>query len=295
MTRHRTSNLEPKISGGGLAVIVAALVTAPIGCAGPHPASAAAPKSTPGGEAATSTSGGETSPATEPSVFDGKLKDEGEVPEISTAKLKAALADLAVIVLDARPFAEFAVSHIPGARSVPGKPGLPASLYTADVDVIVRTVPDRSRPLVLYCNGLYCGRSKRFGAELQKNGYTRVARYQLGIPAWRALGGVTQVEKEALVSLLERDTTAVLIDARERVAAPRLINARSVPLQEASKAKDDGRLPMTDHNTRIFVVGDGGTQSRAVAEAIVRDAFHNVSFYAGSVADLPELIERPAR
>jgi CheY-like chemotaxis protein len=23
----------------------------------------------------------------------------------------------------------------------------------------------------------------------------------------------------------------------------------------ASKAKDDGRLPMTDHNTRIFVVG----------------------------------------
>lgn len=45
---------------------------------------------------------------------------------------------------------------------------------------------------------------------------------------------------------------------------------------------------MTDHNSRIFVVGDSGAQARAVAEAIVRDAFHNVSFFAGRVADLPD-------
>jgi hypothetical protein len=32
---------------------------------------------------------------------------------------------------------------------------------------------------------------------------------------------------------------------------------------EASQAKDDGRLPMTDHNTRIFVVGTNGAESRA--------------------------------
>jgi len=225
-----------------------------------------------------------------PNVFDGTLRDKDAIPEISTADLQSALKDGAIVVLDARPFAEFAVSHIPGARSVPGKPGLPPAQYTADAAEIIRTIPDRARPLVLYCNGPFCGRSKRFGAELQKAGYKNVRRYQLGIPTWRALGGVTQVEKEALVSLLKADATAVLVDAREGdTSRTRLATARSIPLRDASKAKDDGRLPMLDHNTRIFVVGDNGLQARAVAEAITRDAFHNVSFFDGRVDDVPDL------
>ena len=223
-----------------------------------------------------------------PSVFDGTLRDKDPIPEISTSELQAALKDNQVVVLDARPFTEYAVSHIPGARSVPGKPGLSLAQYTADAGEIIRTIPDRSRALVLYCNGPFCGRSKRFAAELQKAGYQNVRRYQLGIPTWRALGGVTQIEKDALVSLLKTDGTAVLVDARERDAGrARPANARWIPLREASKAKDDGRLPMSDHNTRIFVVGDNGGQARAVAEAMVRDAFHNVSFFDGSISALP--------
>ena len=49
---------------------------------------------------------------------------------------------------------------------------------------------------------------------------------------------------------------------------------------------------MADHATRIFVVGDSGRQARAVAEAIFRDAFHNVSFFDGGVGELPELAEK---
>jgi hypothetical protein len=49
---------------------------------------------------------------------------------------------------------------------------------------------------------------------------------------------------------------------------------------------------MTDHNTRIFVVGDNGAEARAVAQAIVHDAFHNVTFFDGSITDLPELLEK---
>jgi rhodanese-related sulfurtransferase len=139
---------------------------------------------------------------------------------------------------------------------------------------------------------MYCGRSKRFGAELQKAGYQNLRRYQLGIPAWRALGGVTQVEKDALVSLVKADKTSVLVDSRDAEnQVPRLPAARWISLREASKAKDDGRLPMTDHNTRIFVVGDSGAAARAVAEAIVRDAFHNVAFFDGAMADLRELVD----
>jgi rhodanese-related sulfurtransferase len=101
-----------------------------------------------------------------------------------------------------------------------------------------------------------------------------------------------QVEKPALLRLLVQDATSVLIDARaEAGPRPRLRNAVSIPLPEASTAKDDGRLPMTDHNTRIFVVGTNGFEARAVAEAIVHDAFHNVAFFDGAIADLPELQE----
>jgi rhodanese-related sulfurtransferase len=220
-------------------------------------------------------------------VMQGILADSDPTPEVSTAEVRAALSAENVVVLDARPVEEYAVSHLPGARSVVGKPGLAPSLYTADVNDVVRKVPDRATSLIVYCNGLYCGRSKRFAADLRAIGYVNVRRYQLGIPAWRGLGGVTQVEKEALLRILRLDRTAVLVDARPQAASrTRLRNAKSIPLAETTQAKDDGRLPMTDHSTRIFVVGDTTEQAKAVAEAIVKDAFHNVSFYAGSVSDV---------
>jgi DNA-binding NtrC family response regulator len=39
----------------------------------------------------------------------------------------------------------------------------------------------------------------------------------------------------------------------------------------------------------VKAVGGTGAQARAVAETIVRDAFHNVSFFDGRVTDSPEL------
>lgn len=53
---------------------------------------------------------------------------------------------------------------------------------------------------------------------------------------------VTQVEKTALLELLARDKTAVLVDARERSeATPALAGAKPIPLAETTAAKDDGR------------------------------------------------------
>ena len=43
---------------------------------------------------------------------------------------------------------------------------------------------------------------------------------------------------------------------------------------------------MEDHNTRIVVFGKDAAQAREVAEEIAKNAFHNVSFYAGPLADL---------
>jgi hypothetical protein len=85
--------------------------------------------------------------------------------------------------------------------------------------------------MILYCNGLFCGRSERLAEDLTKLGYRDVRRYQLGAPGWRALGGVMQVEKPALLRLLAQDTTSVLIDARpEAGLKPRVRNAVSIPV-----------------------------------------------------------------
>src|SRR5215510_158904 len=47
-----------------------------------------------------------------PSVFDGVLGSVAVSPETSTAELRAALTESSAIVVDARPYEEYAVSHI---------------------------------------------------------------------------------------------------------------------------------------------------------------------------------------
>jgi rhodanese-related sulfurtransferase len=75
----------------------------------------------------------------------------GNSPEVSTAQLRRALAEASAIVLDARPYEEYAVSHIPGARAVRAKPGTTPALYVAEVTDIVESLPDRDQPMIVYC------------------------------------------------------------------------------------------------------------------------------------------------
>jgi rhodanese-related sulfurtransferase len=225
-----------------------------------------------------------------PDIMKATLSQPNDkTPEVSTEELRRILADKSAAVFDARPHLEFAISHIPGAVNVAPKPGMPMSAYVSDVAEIGRVLGDRKdAPLVLYCNGPSCGKSKRLTEELVAAGYTSVRRYQLGIPVWRALVGVTQIEPEGIRYVREGDKTAVFFDTRsaEEFKASTLTGARHLPKADVSKAKDDGRLPMEDHNTRIVVFGADAGQAREVAEEIAKNAFHNVSFYAGALTDL---------
>jgi len=224
--------------------------------------------------------------------------------EISTKELETILETRSATVLDARPHREYAISHIPGAVNVAPKPGVPMSMYVSDVAEIGRLLNgNKSAPLVLYCNGPHCGKSKRLADELLDAGYSNVRRYQLGIPMWRAAGGVCQVEIEGIRHVLAHDRTAVVIDARELLAFQKgtIAGARNIPrslvldgkdVGEVKRAKDDGRLPMEDHNTRIFVIAEDATTARYVAEAVTREAFHNVSYFAGPYATLRTFLTR---
>ena len=238
-------------------------------------------------------------------IFQATLGESGQqTAEVSTEQLKRILADQSAVVLDTRPFREFAISHIPGARNVAAKPGVPMSAYVSDVAEIGRLIEGkRETPLVLYCNGPYCGKSKRLAEELLTAGYPNARRYQLGIPVWRALGGLTEIEAAGLRHVVANDRTAVLIDAREvdvfRTGS--LPNARSIPrsgvlegkdVGEVKRAKDDGRLPMEDHNTRLIVIGREVTEARYVAEALAREAFHNVAYFRGRFEEA-QVVLRP--
>jgi rhodanese-related sulfurtransferase len=232
---------------------------------------------------------------TRSNIFQTTLEEPNQkTAEVSTEELRKTLDEKSATVLDARPMEEFGVSHIPGAVNVSAKPGVPISTYVSDVAEIGRLVKNnKSASLVLYCNGPFCGKSKRLSEELLAAGYTDVRRYQLGMPVWRALVGVSQIEPVGLRTVYMQDKTAVWIDVRDskEFAAGSVPGSKNLPrsgvlpgkdVGEVKKAKDDGRLPMNDHNTRIIVFGRDVEQSRAVAEALAREAFDNVAFYAGS-------------
>ena len=225
-----------------------------------------------------------------------------KTPEVSTRELRRILSDQGATVLDARPRKEYAMGHIPGAINVGGKPGVAASQYVPDVAQIEQSLGDnKSTPIVVYCSGPFCGRSKRVSEELAAAGFTSVRRYQLGIPVWRALGGTTQIELEALVFVHAADRTAVFVDARDAEdfrtgSVPGAVNLPANRLErgknvgEVQRAKDDGRLPMEDHNTRIIIFGRDGAEARIVAEAVTAEAFHNVAFYGGTFDSLRKQI-----
>ena len=237
----------------------------------------------------TVSSSGAQGAATGPSVFQGTLQEAGQkTAEVSTEELRQVLVDGSAVVFDSRPHMEFATSHIPGALNVAPKPGVPMSLYVSDVAEIGRLVADKGTPIVLYCNGPFCGKSKRLAEELLEAGYSNVRRYQLGAPTWRALVGVMEIESDGVRYVREGDRTAVFIDARsaEEFGLGSLALARNVPLGEVAKAKDDGRLPMEDHNTRIVVFGTDAAQARAVTAELAKNAFHNVAYFPGTLDDL---------
>lgn len=232
------------------------------------------------------------------SVFEATIDPNAKVPEISTKELLGIIASGGSMVLDARPPMEYAISHIPGALNVAPQPGRPAHLYVSDVAEIGRlTRGNKSKPLVLYCNGPFCGKTKRLSGQLLEDGYANVRTYQLGAPTWRALSGKAMQTELVALPYIRSDPTTVWIDAREpsHFTGGSVAGAKNIPASGLrpgkdqgvmKEAKDDARLPMDDHNTRIVVFGADGNQARAVADAIASEAFHNVTFVAAPAEQL---------
>jgi rhodanese-related sulfurtransferase len=237
-------------------------------------------------------------------IFTATLgESNAKTAEISTQDLRRVLAERSTAIFDVRPALEFAISHIPGAVNVAQKPGTSKALYVSDVAEISRLLGgDKAKPMVLYCNGPFCGKSKRVSDDLLAAGFTNVRRYQLGIPVWRALGGVTQIEPDGARCVMQNDHSAVWLDTRAEGASAKapLTGAKRIGVEVTKGGKDnpamqhaknDGTLPIEDHNTRIIVFGDDPQAVQSVSEAIVKEAFHNTAFFAGNAAELARAVK----
>jgi rhodanese-related sulfurtransferase len=212
-------------------------------------------------------------------VFQTTLEEKGQLtPEITTEELQAILAANTVPVFDVRTAKEYAIAHIPGTINI----------YEKEVQQIIAQYPDRGAPMILYCNGPSCGKSKRTSEELVAAGYTNVRRYQLGMPVWRALSQTVQTDMDGVLYIHAGDHTAVWVDARalQDFGAATIPGAVSVQKGEATAANDDGRLPFTDKGTRIVVFGSSAAQAKVVAAEIAKKAYWNSSYFGGTFADL---------
>lgn len=205
-------------------------------------------------------------------------------PELSTEDLLRLLKAGDTPVLDVRSAQEYAIAHIPGS----------INLYEKEIDQISRAYPDKAAGLVLYCNGPFCGKSKRLSQELIARGYTNVKRYQLGLPVWRALGNTVQTDLAGARYMLAGDKTAVWVDARNATEFARgsLPNAVNIRAGEAEAANDDGRLPRKDKGTRVVVFADTPEEARRVATEVAQKAYWNSSYFGGSFRDLAAMAAR---
>ena len=214
-------------------------------------------------------------------VYNTTLGETNPVaPELSTEQFKKILADQSGPVLDVRFAQEYAIAHIPGSINI----------HEKEIETITQRFPDKATPIVLYCNGPFCGKSKRVSAELVKRGYTNVKRYQLGLPIWRALGNTVQTDLAGLQYVVGADKTAVFVDARsradfEQASLPGAVNILAGEAEQANEPTD-GRLPHKDKGTRVIVFANNPNDARKVAEEIAKKAYWSSSYFGGTAEEL---------
>ncbi len=105
-------------------------------------------------------------------LAEGYLGDRDGVEQISAEELAARVAKGRVVLLDVRPFDEYAAGHIAGARSTP----------LNDLPRLAASLP-RSREIVAYCRGPYCVYADDAVRLLRKRGL-RARRLDIGYPEW---------------------------------------------------------------------------------------------------------------
>ena len=215
-----------------------------------------------------------------PSVYETTMEEQGQkTPELATDELKGLLAKGGALLFDARSAEEYAIAHIPGSLILDEK----------QLGRFTQSFPDRGTNIIVYSNGPFCDRAKLRSEDLQRLGYTKISRYQLGLPVWRALGNTAETSLQGFRQVA-RESSTVIVDARSRAqyAAGTVPGAQAILAGEVSRAEKDRRLRYLDHSTRVIVFGNSAGEARAVADELARNAYSNASYFGGAYTELKQ-------
>ena len=196
-----------------------------------------------------------------------------------------AACEAGAVLVDARGTTSYANGHIPGAISVPSR----------DDAAMSRLPEDKGTKLIFYCGGPQCPASAKGAAKATAAGYTDVADFRGGYPAWKARYGLDgSIDRPVPEGIEVVDWTAteaamaaggVLVDSRspKGFAKGHIAGAINVPY------KDDAAhsaLP-TDKATALIFYCSGPVCSASTkgAEKALGLGYTNVKEYRGGYPD----------
>jgi rhodanese-related sulfurtransferase len=112
------------------------------------------------------------------SHVEAETKDLG-VTTVPLERAREISQKLTHVIIDARPPADFAAGHIPGAFNVPAD-----QMETYLPQVMPLLTP--AQPVMTYCSGHACDESVRLSKQLLQNGLTNVVLFAGGWTEWIA-------------------------------------------------------------------------------------------------------------
>jgi len=211
-------------------------------------------------------------------------------PTINTDELKSLFDKKQQFVLiDARTKQEFSHAHIVKSINIPdNKLKENLSLLPADKKTL----------LIIYCNGVKCGKSKRLAEQLTPLGYDNIKIYAEGVPVWEErslplfVGPDYDKKVEAkklkpaeLNSMIqEKRTDYVLVDVRDAAEfkGGHIPTAINIPAESFSARS--GILPK---EKKIIVYCNTGSRSYLAYKKLIQLAYPNI--YQTLLADWKDM------
>jgi rhodanese-related sulfurtransferase len=171
------------------------------------------------------------------------------------AKMSGPAASWDFTLVDARTQVEFSEQHIPGAVLVSARE------VAAKLPAIVQ---DKTRLVVFYCNGPDCTKTAAAARNAIAAGYTNVAEYEEGLPAWARSGRKVEgrpmapfdtppLSVAALQLAMASRSPPLVVDVRdpEEFSAFRIAGALSFPVDEIQarlkELRADRPIVLVDH------------------------------------------------
>jgi rhodanese-related sulfurtransferase len=201
-------------------------------------------------------------------------------PTISTDELKSLMDKKASFTLiDSRTKPEYVESHIVSSVNIPDK----------KLQENLNLLPaDKKSPLVIYCNGVKCGKSKRLALQLEPLGYTNIRIYLEGIPVWeeRNLPMVTGPDYNKTIEatiikpadlkkmISENKGDFVVVDVRDPAEFKEGHIPGAINIPSETFAAGSGVLPK---EKKIIVYCNTGSRSYLAYKKLIGLAYPNIN------------------